>query len=153
MLTFEEIGSHIIPGPGQDVNHDNAFKFIDHVDSMDGVAYPAYQNLIYTDVPLPYLIPYLSLKMGLKIAALHNINLDPHAPESKLNSSFLDHSCVSCNLYWSVFSVVTSKIAKDRDHKHVIKVKNMMSLVNESNQAHTRQEDLGKNGQFLDSIH
>ena len=83
MLTFEEIGSHIIPGPGQDVNHDSAFKFIDHVDSTDGVAYPADQNLIYTDVPLPYLIPYLSLKMGLKIAALHNINLDPRAPKSK----------------------------------------------------------------------
>ena len=153
MFTFDEIGNHIIPRPGQDVDHDSAFKFIDHVDSMDGVPYPAEQNFIYSDVPLPCLIPYLSLKMGLKIAALHNINLDPRAPKSKVNSSFLGHSCVSCNLYWSVFSVVASKVAKDRDCKRVIKVKNMMSLVNESDQAHTRQEDSGKNDQFLDSIH
>jgi hypothetical protein len=165
IFTFEEISNHIIAG--YDVNHemhDSAFKFIDYVDSTGGVAYPANQNFVHAYVPLPYLLPYLSIKTGLKIAVLHNINLDPRVPRSKLDSSLLGHTCVSCNLYRSVFSVVPSKAAKDRNRKRAIKVKNTMSLVNEfpfnndppvgdiidvkkPGQAHWQsQEDSGKNG-------
>jgi Helitron helicase-like domain at N-terminus/PIF1-like helicase len=128
-FTFEEIGTHIIAG--RNVNHDSAFNFIDHVDSTDRVAYPTDQNFVYANVPLPYLLPYLSLKMGLKIAKLHHISLDPRIPKFKLNSSFLDHDCASCNLYCSVFSVVASKAAKDRNRKHIIKVEKSMSPVSE----------------------
>ena len=133
VFTLEEIGNHIIGGYDAISNHevhDVAFKFIDYVDdSTGGAAYPANQNFVHAYVPLPCLLPYLSLKMGLKIAELHHINLDPHVPKSKLNSLLQGHSCVSCDLYRSVFSVVTSKAAKDRDRKRAIKVENTMSPV------------------------
>ena len=133
VFTLEEIGNHIIGGYVAISNHevhDVAFKFIDYVDdSTGGAAYPANQNFVHAYVPLPCLLPYLSLKMGLKIAELHHINLDPRVPKSKLNSLLQGHSCVSCDLYRSVFSVVTSKAAKDRDRKRAIKVENTMSPV------------------------
>ena len=117
MFTFEEVGTCIVGG--YDVDHDSAFKFIDHVDSTGRVAYPIDQNYIYADVPLPVLIPYLSFKMIHKISKLHHVNLHPCVTksDSELVSSFLGHSCVSCNLYSSVFSVIDSKAAKDRKHK------------------------------------
>jgi hypothetical protein len=168
MFTFEEIGNDIIAG--YDVSpemHDSAFKFIDYVDSTGGVAYPANQNFVHAYVPLPYLLPHLSLKMGFKIAALHNIKLNSRAPKCKLDSSLLGHSCVSCNLYRSVFSAVPSKAVKDRVRKRAIKTGNTNEYPSKPSEHFTNdlddidvkcgqpqsQEDSGNNGRFLDSIH
>jgi hypothetical protein len=120
MFTFEEVGTHIVGV--SDTDHDSAFKFVDYVDSTCRVACPTDKNYVYADVPLHNLIPYLSLKTILKISKLHHINLDPRVSKSELVSSFQGHSCVSCNLYCSVFSVVASKAAKDRKRKQAIKL-------------------------------
>ena len=134
MFTFEEVSTCIVDG--HDVDHDSAFKFIDHVDSTGRVAYPTDQNYIYADVPLPDLIPYLSLKMIFKISKLHHIDLHPRVSKSasELVSSFVGHSCVSCNLYCSVFSVVPSKAVKDRKCKQASlnKFKKNLSPANNS---------------------
>ena len=131
LFTFEEVGTRIVSG--YDVDHDSAFKFIDYVDSTGRVAYPTDQNYVYAEVPFPNLLPYLSLKMILRISKLHNINLNhPRASKQELISSILGHSCVSCNLYCSVFSVVASKAEKDRKRKQAVKVKKTMSPANDS---------------------
>jgi hypothetical protein len=133
LFTFEEVGTHIIADCHDvDVDRDSAFQFIDHVDSTGRVAYPKDQNYVYADVPLPYLLPYLSLKMVHKIATLHHITiLNSRASKSELISSLQlkleAHSCVSCTLYCSVFSVVASKAARDRKRKHPTKVINIMT--------------------------
>ena len=128
IFSFEEVGTHIVDD--YDVDHQSEFKFIDHAYATGIVAYLTDQNFVYANIPLAYLAPYLSLKMGLKIAKLHHIILDSHVPKSEFISSFLDHSCVSCNLYCSVFSVVASKPATNRSCKHITEGKKTMSPTN-----------------------
>ena len=138
LFTFEEVGTCIVGG--YDIDHDSAFKFIDHVDSIGRAAYPTDQNYVYAEIPLPDLIPYLSLKMILKISKLHHINLHPRVTKSasELVSSFLGHSCVSCNHYCSVFSVVASKAAKDRKRKQAKKMTKSSEYSSDPSQANVQ---------------
>jgi ribosomal protein S26 len=103
-----------------------------------GLHTPKDQNYVYADVPLPYLLPYLSHKMVHKIAMLHHITiLDSRVSKSELIFSLQleleGHSCVSCSLYCSVFSVVASKAARDRKRKHPTKAINIMTQTLENN--------------------
>ena len=168
MFTLEEIGAHIICGDVDNLNK-STFMFIDHVDSTDRVAYPIDQNFVYANVPLPCLIPYLSLKMGLKISKLHHINLDSRVPKSQLVSAFLGHSCVSCNLYTSVFCIVSPKAVKDsRNRKQVTasEIKNLApteesdtfavnnffdNSMKNCKRSQDNVKDQTQNGQFLES--
>ena len=154
MFSFEDVGAHIVGAC--DVDRNSSFQFIDHVDSADQVAYPIDQNFVCAKVPLPHLLPYLSLKMGLKIAELHHVNVHPRVPKSELLSCFSDHSCVSrsCNPYCSVFSVVASKAARDRNRKNAIKGEKkklpLKEVLDNSKSCERSTSDQGEvDGQFL----
>ena len=96
------------------------FKFVDYVSSTGLLAYPVYQNFVHADIPLQDILPHLSLKIGHQIACLHHIIIGSHVAKSDFINYFDNHSCISCNLYSSVFVALKSKTLKDRIRKHTI---------------------------------
>ena len=97
--------------------HDSAFKFVDHVDSSGQVAYPIAQNYIHTNIPLCDIVPHLSVRVALKIARLHHLQIGSHVLKSDICCILEAHNCISCNVYVTVFAVVDSKATRRRTHK------------------------------------
>ena len=112
IFQFDAIEPHL--HAGCDITKDSTFAFVDHVDSTGLLLYPANKNFVHVSIPLKKIVPFLSVKLLLKIAKLHHIPLGSHVPKSKIIHSFHGHSCVSCNLYYSVFSVLDSKSSKTK---------------------------------------
>jgi hypothetical protein len=92
-----------------DFNHDCAFKFVNHVDSLGQVAYPITQKYVHANIPLPNILPYLTVQVALKIARLHHLQIGSHVPKSEICQYFQGHNCISCNVYITVFAIVDSK--------------------------------------------
>lgn len=115
---FEVVEPHIF-ARANDIN-ECTFRFVDYVSSTGLLAYPVDQNFVHADIPLQDILPHLSLKMGHKIACLHHIIIGSHVAKSDFINYFDNHSCISCNLYSSVFVAVKSKTLKDRICKHTI---------------------------------
>ena len=115
---FDVIEQHLVSG--SDIMKDNVFIFVDHVDSTGQLSYPADKCFVHASIPLEKIVPFLPVKMLLKIAKLHHISIGSHAPKSEIIHSFDNHSCASCNLYHSVFTVVESRAlkAKNRMRAH-----------------------------------
>ena len=107
---FDVIEQHLVSG--SDIMKDNVFIFVDHVDSTGQLSYPADKCFVHASIPLEKIVPFLPVKMLLKIAKLHHISIGSHAPKSEIIHSFDNHSCASCNLYHSVFTVVESRALK-----------------------------------------
>jgi hypothetical protein len=101
-----------------DIPCDSGFNYVDHVDSAGLLAYPVHENFVYANVPLQDILPHVSLRMGFKIAQLHHIYVGSHVTKSDFICYFDSHSCASCNLYSSVFSIVQSSAVKDKNCKH-----------------------------------
>ena len=91
---------------------ENAFVFVDHIDSTRQLLYPVYKGFVHVSIPLKIVVPFLPVKILLKIAKLHHIPISSRLPKSEIIQSFDAHSCASCKLYHSVFAVVNSKSSK-----------------------------------------
>lgn len=100
---------------GDDPDDNCAFVFHDHVDSLRQLAYPVCNKFVHASVPLQNMLPYMSVKMTFKVAKLHKIAIGSHIPKSELPSYFKNHSCGSCNLYLSIFSIVQSWSAREKN--------------------------------------
>lgn len=100
---------------GDDPDDNCAFVFHDHVDSLRQLAYPVCNKFVHASVPLQNMLPYMSVKMTFKVAKLHKIAIGSHIPKSELSSYFKNHSCGSCNLYLSIFSIVQSWSAREKN--------------------------------------
>ena len=121
---------------GCDFDHDCAFKFIDHVDSLGQVTYPITQKFIHANIPLPNILPYLPVPVALKIARLHRVQIGSHVPKSEICRIFEGHNCtsISCNVYTTVFAIVDSKAARrrNREAKKKLDVSSLTSHVSET---------------------
>jgi hypothetical protein len=84
----------------------SAFKFVDHIDGVGQLAYPIAQKFIHTNIPLCDIIPHLSIRVALKIARLHHLQIGSHVSKSEICRIFEGHNCISCNLFVTVFAVV-----------------------------------------------
>ena len=95
------------------------FKFVDHVDSLGQAAFPITQNFIHTNIPLCDIIPHLSVKVALKIARLHDLQIGSHVPKSEICRFFEEHDCLYCKCkpYVTVFATIDSKHAERRIRK------------------------------------
>ena len=102
---------------GHDFNHNCAFKFVDYVDSLGQAAYPIEQKFIHANIPLCNILPYLSVRIALKIARFHHLQIGSHVPKSEICRIFEDHNCISCNLYLTVFAIVDSKAVRRRKYE------------------------------------
>jgi Helitron helicase-like domain at N-terminus/PIF1-like helicase len=107
-LQFDAIEPYLLTGC-DGMSEENVFVFVDHVDSIGQLSYPADKCFVHVSIPLESMVPFLPVKMVLKIAKLHHMSLGSHVPKSEIIRSFDGHSCASCNLYHSVFAVVASK--------------------------------------------
>jgi hypothetical protein len=114
---------------GHNYSCDSAFKFVDHVDSLGQLAYPIAQNFIHTNIPLCDIVPHLSVRVALKIARLHRLQIGSHVPKLEICRIFEGHNCIysSCNVYSTVFSVVDSKLTRRRIHKAEILSENRVT--------------------------
>ncbi|KAF8802937.1 hypothetical protein BYT27DRAFT_7110922 [Phlegmacium glaucopus] len=110
-----EVEPYITAGYG--FNCECTFKFVDHVDSLGRLAYPITQNWIHANIPLPNILPYLSVRVALKIACLHHLQIGSHVPKSEICRIFEGHNCISCNLYSTVFAIVDSKAVRCRQRE------------------------------------
>ena len=117
---FDAIEQYLLPGC--DVTNENAFVFVDHVDSTGRLSYPADKHFVHANIPLEKLVSFLTVKMLLKIARLHHIPIGSHVPKSEIVHSFENHSCASCNLYHSVFSVVDSQSLKAKNRMRTLRL-------------------------------
>jgi hypothetical protein len=105
------------------VTKDNAaFVFVDHVDSAGLFLYPTNESFVHVNIPLDRIAPHLPVKMLLKIAKLHHIKIGTHVPKRDIICFFDDHSCASCELYQSVFTIVDSKALKDKNRMKALRL-------------------------------
>ena len=112
-FAFDTIEQHL---EGCAVTKNNVFVFVDHVDdSTAHLLYPADKCFVHANIPLESVVPYLTVKMLLKIAKLHHIKIGSHVPKSEIIRSFDGHSCASCDLYRSIFTVADSKSLKAKN--------------------------------------
>ena len=96
-----------------DNDHDCTFKFVDHVDSLGQMHYQTAQNFVHTTIPLSSIIPYVSVRVALKIARLHHLQIGSHVPKSEICRIFEGHDCISsCNQYVTVFTITDSNAMK-----------------------------------------
>jgi hypothetical protein len=92
VLSYGGGGQHQFPAlavepyitAGLNYCNDNAFKYVDHVDSLGQVAYPIEQDYVHTNIPLRYIVPHLSVKVALKTARLHRLQIGSHVPKSEI---------------------------------------------------------------------
>ena len=136
---FDTIEQYLLPGC--DVTKDNAFLFVDHVDSTGRLSYPVDNHFVHASIPLEKLVSFLPVKMLLKIAKLHHIAVGSHVPKSEIIRSFENHSCASCNLYHSVFSVVGSQSLKARNRMRSLRL-NKSSLQSDASESHKLETPL-----------
>jgi hypothetical protein len=116
---FDAIERYLLPGCN--ITKENAFVFVDHVDSTAHLSYSVDKHFVHASIPLENIVSFLPVRMLLKIAKLHRIPIGTHVPKSQIISSFDNHSCVSCNLYHSVFSVVDSKSLKAKNRMRALR--------------------------------
>ena len=116
---FDALEPHLT---GFDVTKENAFVFVDHVDSTGQLLYPVDKGFVHVNIPLKIVVPFLSVKFLLKIAKLHHISIGSHLPKSEIIRSFDANSCASCSLYHSVFAVVDSKSSKAKNRMRALRL-------------------------------
>lgn len=79
------------------------------------MACPITQKFIHANIPLHIILPYLSVKVALKIARLHHLQIRSHVPKSEICCNLEGHNCISCNICISVFAIVDSKAVRCRN--------------------------------------
>jgi hypothetical protein len=130
VFSSDDIFPFVLDGGG-DISPASVFGFVDHVDDTGLLPYPVKQDFVHVNIPLPYLIPHLPVRLIHKIARIHHIPFGSHEPKKDLLLHFENHNCVSCHSYVSVFSVMMGPLFKDRIRKqlHVPKphAKNQMT--------------------------
>ena len=93
-------------------------KYIDHIDSLGRLAYLITKKIIHTNIPLCDIVPHLSVRVALKIARLHHLQIGSHVPKSENCRIFEGHNCIYCNVYSTVFAVVDSKTTRPKVQKN-----------------------------------
>ena len=146
-FSFPAVESYITAG--QNYSNDSAFKFVDHVDSLGQHAYPIDQNFIHTNIPLCNIVPHLSVKVALKIARLHCLQIGSHVSKSEICRIFEGHNCIHCNAHVTVFTVVDSKSTRRRIHKAEKMSENGVTSTSRTNLKSSRGEEKNDSGASL----
>ena len=145
-FSFSAVESYITAG--HNYSNDSAFKFVDHIDSLGQHAYPIDQNFIHTDIPLCDIVPHLSVKVALKIARLHCLQIGSHVSKSEIYRIFEGHNCIHCNVHVTVFTIVDSKSTRRRIHKAEKRSEN--GVTSHTNLKSSRGEEKNDSGASLD---
>ena len=95
-----------------DTHSNYKLKYIAHVDSPLSLKYPMKDGFVHLCILLTIIVPHIPITEILKIAKFHKITLscNERLDRQKLVNHFINHSCINCNLYKSIFSVVYGKV-------------------------------------------
>ena len=118
VFCFDAIEQHLVGGCA--ITKENEFVFVDHVDSTACLLYPVDESFVHVSIPLQKIVPFLPVKMLLKIAKLHHIPIGTHVPKSQIIQSFDAHSCASCDVYHSIFAVLDSKSLRAKNRMRAL---------------------------------
>ena len=120
-FSFDTIKNYLEP-EGCAFTKDNAFVFVDYVDSTGHLLYPADKSFVHVNIPFANFIAFIPVKMLLKIVKLHHMEIGTHVPKHEIIRFFDAHSCESCDLYHSVFTVVDSQSLKAKNRMHTLRL-------------------------------
>jgi hypothetical protein len=111
-FSYEWLQQYLLPRDSNQLDITrNVFCYVDHVDSIGLLKYPASQ-FAHAMLPLSEIIPQLSVSMLRKFAKIHDCSISSHANRKMLLDIILSHSCPKCHTHITVFSIESSKKEK-----------------------------------------
>jgi hypothetical protein len=113
-FTLKDIAPYVIQGDTGST--DSLFRFAVHGEHISLCDYDP-ENFVHTKVPLRNIVLRLSVKTILKIAGVHGIKISSHIPKAVMVSYFDAHHCAACNDATTIFSVVNSRLVRERLRK------------------------------------
>jgi len=113
-FAFKDIAPYIVQGDVKSTK--NSFRFVVH-DKHIGMSDYNSEYFVHTKVPLCNIIHHLSVKVILNIACVHGIKISSHIPKAIMVNIFDAHHCATCNDAITIFSVVRSKLVRERNRK------------------------------------
>ena len=98
-----DVGSSVTQG-GEWLTPAHVFRFVDHVDDVNCLAYPSEHGFVYAKLALTSIVSHISRQMVQKIARIHKVALSSHwhLTKDELVRAFEGHDCINCSLYTSV---------------------------------------------------
>lgn len=88
--------------------HDNlvpgsVLKYVVHVDGASLSSYRTDRGFVHAQLPVSHLIRNLSMTSSRSVARLHGVSIRARATHDEATEMFINHSCISCNLLYTVF--------------------------------------------------
>ena len=113
-----EVEPYITASADHNFDRECTFKFVDYVDTLGQERYQIAQHFIHATIPLSCLIPYVPVRVALKIARLHHLQIGSHVPKSEICRIFENHDHISCyetcKPYVTVFTITDSTAVRRR---------------------------------------
>ncbi|KAF8798327.1 hypothetical protein BYT27DRAFT_7123439, partial [Phlegmacium glaucopus] len=103
-----------ITSDSSNINTIAHFWYIDHVDDVKLLNYPA--DHVHTSIPLHTLCELLLASKACKIASIHSISAGSRYTPAQLLASTVNHSCLACLKYSSIFVPDKNKAQLSFDH-------------------------------------
>jgi hypothetical protein len=118
------------------------FRYVDHVDDIKLLNYPADQY-VHTSIPLNTLCEILPTSKARKIALVHGVSAGSRCTPAQLLASTVNHSCLACTRYLTIF--VPDKNKAQLVFDHVIKTRKNQSANGKSNNQTGKLKDIKLN--------
>ena len=113
-FSFYDIAQYIVQGNTNSTK--DLFRFVVHRKHISMNDYNS-EQFVHTNVPLRNIIRHLSIKTILNIARVHGIHIPSHIAKADMVLYFDVHHCATCNDATTIFSVIQSKLVRDRIRK------------------------------------
>ena len=113
-FAFNDIAPYVVQGDTG--SSDNSFRFVVHDKHISTSDYDP-DVFVYTNVPVRNIVRRLPIKSILNIAHVHGMKVSSHVPKSIMVTYFDSHHCATCNDATTIFSIVRSRLVRDRNRK------------------------------------
>jgi hypothetical protein len=113
------------------------FRFVDHVDNIKLLNFPE-GEYIHATIPLYALFELLPVLKAREVASTHGISAGSRCNQAQLLNATVDHSCLACATYSSIFvadknsaQLHVDNVVKSRKKQDQKKSKNLKNIVHE----------------------
>ena len=113
-FVFNDIAPYVVQGDTG--SSDNSFRFIVHNKHISTSDYDP-NVFVYTNMPVHNIVHCLPIKPISNIAHVHGMKILLHVPKSIMVTYFNSYHCATCNNATTVFSIVRSRLVRDRNQK------------------------------------
>lgn len=138
-FSLSQVEPYVVSG------HDNllpgtVLKYVAHVDGASLDSYHVSKGFVHAQMPVFSLIPNLSITASRSVARMHGVPARALSTPAEASSIFENHSCVSCNLLYTVF-VATTDVARQTMRKAQMRQKYANSKSRNAEASHVVLED------------